>query len=176
MDFDFKNLINKIIVVYLDDMIIFSKHREDHVKHVVQVLEICKEFGISLNPKKSIFGVTEGKILGHIISKEGTHMDPKGVISIKKIPFPTCRKYLRSFSGKVNFLRRFVLDFEKLIFPLTKMLKQNLEFKWYDEGKIVFESIKEALISAPTMVQPNFSKPFKMYSYASDHTISLILM
>lgn len=75
MDLSFGDLRNKIIVVYLDDLTIFSKKREEHAYHLECVLQRCRQQGISLNPKKSIFGVIEGKLLGHIVSKEGIHID-----------------------------------------------------------------------------------------------------
>jgi hypothetical protein len=69
MDVDFRGLINKCVVVYLDDVIVYSKNREDHIQHLTQILERCRKYDISLNPKKTIFGVEEGKLLGHIISQ-----------------------------------------------------------------------------------------------------------
>ena len=86
MDFAFKELTGKIIEIYQDDLTVFSKERSDHISH--------KSYGISLNPAKSIFGVDEGKLLGHIISKYGVKVDPKRVEAIKKVPLPHILKSL----------------------------------------------------------------------------------
>jgi hypothetical protein len=92
MDFAFKDIIGKIIEIYQDDLIVFSKERGDHVKHLRQVFERCRKYGILLNPKKSVFGVDEGKILGHIVSKEGFKVDPSRIEAIQQIPLPGCKK------------------------------------------------------------------------------------
>jgi hypothetical protein len=86
MDVSFWELINKCVVVYLDDVTMYSKNREDHIQRLTQIFERCRKYGISLNPKKSIFGVEEGKLLGHIISQEGIHIDPKRIKVIAQLP------------------------------------------------------------------------------------------
>ena len=83
MDHSFSDLKNKIIVMYLDDLTVFSKHRRDHVHHLESILHQCQTHGILLNPKKSIFGVIEGKLLGHLVSKEGLQIDPESVKAIQ---------------------------------------------------------------------------------------------
>jgi hypothetical protein len=85
MDVAFRGLINKCVVVYLDDVTVYSKNREEHIQHLTQIFERCRKYGISLNPKKTIFGVEEGKLLGHIISQAGIHIDPERVKSITQI-------------------------------------------------------------------------------------------
>ena len=88
MDFGFEELIGKVIEIYQDDLTIFSKERSNHISHLRQVFIRCHKYGISLNPAKSIFGMDEGKLLGHIISKDGVKIDPKRVEAIKKVSFP----------------------------------------------------------------------------------------
>ena len=92
MDTDFKGLIHNSIVVYLDDVTIYSKIWQDHLSALKHVFERCRKFGISLNPKKSIFAVTEGKLLGFIASKEGMIIYPEHVEAISKIDLPNSRK------------------------------------------------------------------------------------
>jgi hypothetical protein len=76
MDVEFLGLATKCVVVYLDDVTIYSKDRVDQISHLTQIFERCRKYGISLNLKKTIFGVEEGKLLGHVISKDGIHIDP----------------------------------------------------------------------------------------------------
>ena len=88
MDIDFRGLIHNSIVMYLDEVTIYSKKWQDHLSPLKQVFKRCSKFGISLNPKKSIFTVTEGKLLGFIISKEGMIIDPEHTEPISKIDLP----------------------------------------------------------------------------------------
>ena len=76
MDVDFRGLINMCVVVYLDDVTMYSKNKEDHIQHLTQIFKRCRKYGISLNPKKTIFDVEEGKLIGHIIYQVGIHIDP----------------------------------------------------------------------------------------------------
>ena len=92
MDTCFRGLINKFVVVYLDDITIYYKNRLDHISHLKQVFERCQKYGISLNPNKSFFSLQEGKLLGFIVSKEGISIDPSRVKSIFEIPFPDSKK------------------------------------------------------------------------------------
>ena len=82
MDVAFQGLINKCVVVYLDDITVYSKNREEHIQHLTQIFERCRKYGISLNPKKTIFSVEEGKLLEHITSQIGIHIDPKRIKTI----------------------------------------------------------------------------------------------
>ena len=92
MDIAFRGLIDHSVVVYLDDVTIFSKKREEHAFHLKQIFERCRKYGISLNPKKCIFAVIEGKLLGHVVSKKGISIDPERIKSIEEIPLPHNKK------------------------------------------------------------------------------------
>ena len=92
MDIDFRGLIGRIVVVYLDDVTVFSKKREEHMFHLKQILERCRKYGISLNPKKCVFAVLDGKLLGHIISKKGISIDLERIKTIAQISFPHNKK------------------------------------------------------------------------------------
>lgn len=175
MDMVFKGLLYKLVLVYLDDITFFSKNATEHLSHLRQVLERCKEFGISLNPRKCIFVVHEGKLLGHIVSKEGITIDEERVRAILELPLPSHKKGLQSFIGRINFLRRFIPNIANLLKPLTSMLKKNTVFSWTKEAKLSFESIKEELSTAPTLINPDFSRDFILYAYGGLDIISTIL-
>ena len=98
MNYAFKELIGKIIEIYQDDLTVFSKERPSHIGHLKQVFERCRKYGISLNPAKSVFGIDQGKLLGHIISKDGVKIDPERIEAIKKIPLSKNVKALQSFN------------------------------------------------------------------------------
>lgn len=92
MDTTFQGLINKSVAVYLDDITIYSKETSDHLLHLTQIFERCRKYGISLNPKKSVFTATKGKLLGHITSKGSIIVDPERVNSISQLAFPHNKK------------------------------------------------------------------------------------
>lgn len=128
MDYAFRGLIGKIIEIYQDDLTVFSKDGTSHIKHLKQVFERCRKFGISLNLAKSVFGVSEGKLLGHIISKDGVKIDPKRVEAIERIHLPPTKKALQSFFENINFVRRFIPNFAEVVKPINKLLKKDVKF------------------------------------------------
>ena len=118
MDYAFKELIGKIIEIYQDDLTVFSKERSSHIGHLEQVFERCRKYGISLNPAKSVLGIDEGKLLGHIISKDGVKIDPERIEAIRKIPLPKNVQALQTFNGHINFIRRFIPNLAELMKPM----------------------------------------------------------
>ena len=107
-----------------------------------------------------MFTITEGKLLGHVISKKGISIDPKRIKSIENIPFPHNKKDMQYFMGTINFVRRFVPEFSQIIKPLQQMVKQSVEFKWTDSEKNAFNKIKTSIAHAPSLKIPNFEKDF----------------
>ncbi|GLJ18809.1 hypothetical protein SUGI_0335870 [Cryptomeria japonica] len=176
MDSSFRDFRDRIIVVYLDDFMVFSKKWTNHFRDWSAVLHRCCEHGISLNPKKSVFCVTEGKLLGHIFSKEGLKIDAERVNVIQRLSLPSSRIGVRSFFGQVNFLRRFVPEFAETTKHIVGLLSKQHPFKWTEEARNAFERIKGSFANAPTLVNPDFIKDFILYCYASDHTMSAILL
>ena len=154
----------------------FSKTDEEHLEHLRKVFEKCRKFGISLNPKKTLFGLQEGKLLGHIISEEGIKIDPKRIEAILQISHPRNIKELQYFIGKINFLRRFIPNLAELLRNITNMLKKEQGVKWTLEAKTSFELVKQALTKTPVLISPNFSKDFYIFSFASEHTIAVVLL
>eukprot|EP00253_Pinus_taeda_P026646 PITA_26646 len=167
---------DKSVVVYLDDITVFSKKEEDHLKHLERVLLKCRRFGISLNPTKGIFALTSGKLLGHIIFEEGIRIDPNRLSAIQKLDLPRSKKEIQSFLGKVNFVRRFIPNFAELVKNITKMLKKDADFKWTAEAKKSFEEIKKALTQAPVLISLDFNKEFLIFTFAFDDTIAGVLL
>ena len=131
----FSEEIGYFIVIYLDDITVYSKNYEEHLAHLRKVFEKCRKYGLSLNPKKTQFGPQEGKILGHIISKEGIKIDPKRIEGILQISHPRNIKELQYLIGKINFLRRFITNLAKLLRNITNMMKRESRVKWTKEAK-----------------------------------------
>jgi len=108
----------------------------------MKVFDRCRKFGISLNPKKSLFAVKEGKLLGHIISKEGVVIDPKQVFSIETLTLPRNKKDIQAFLGKNNFLRIFIPNYAEIVKDITDMLRKDHEVKLTASSRHAFEQIK----------------------------------
>lgn len=176
MDIAFVEEKDKFVVIYLDDITIFSASDELHLQHLERIFLKYMKFGVSLNLKKSHFAVDEGKLLGHIISKDGIKIDPARVEGILSISLPRNKKEVQSFIGKVNFLRRFIINCAKIMRKITDMLKKENEIKWTHEAKQAFNEIKKALTEALVLISPNFEKDFQIYSFALDHTIAGVLL
>jgi len=175
MDITFKGLVNKSVVIYVDDIKMYSKKRSDHLKDLKQIFQRGLRYGISLNPKKSFFTLSEGNLLGFIVSKSGIHIEPDRIKEISEISMPHNKKAMQSFLGKINFVKRFVLDFSRIISPLQNMIKKNSNFKWGQDEHEAFNLIKQAIINAPSLATPNFSESFILYTFASEKSYVDIL-
>jgi len=122
----FSDFINKVIMVYQDDLTVYSKCRGDHFMHLRKIFDRHRSFGISLNPKKSVFGVVKGKLLGHLVSKrQGKNRSSKSAI-LKEIQLPKSKKGIQSF-GSINFLLIFVPNFVEITYAISSMLKKGHE-------------------------------------------------
>eukprot|EP00253_Pinus_taeda_P016277 PITA_16277 len=176
MDVAFANEKDVFLVVYLDDLTVFSNSDEEHLYHLKIVFQKCRKYGISLNPKKSLFAMDEGKILGHIISKDGIRVDPTRVEAIQQIEQPRNKKEIQSFNGKLNFLRRFIPNLAEHLREITSMLKKDSQVKWTEEAVKSFNLVKLALSSALILISPDYTQDFILFSFASEHTLAAVLM
>ena len=127
------------MVIYMYDITVYSRSNREHIHHLEKKFIKCRKFGISLNPKKSNFALEEGKLLGHIISKDGINIDPERVSAILKVGEPRSKKEIQLFLAQVNFLRRFIPSFAKILMNITNMLKRGHEIKWTAEAKRSFK-------------------------------------
>lgn len=171
----FKNMIEKIVLVYLDDITIYSRSVIDHFGHLREVLIKCRDFCVYLNPLKYVFSTNQGNFLGHIVSKDSLTIDPKRIKTILSLSLPKHKKGLQFFLGRINFVRIFIPNLSTMVKILTTMLKKNMVFAWTKEGKESFEEIKEAIASAPTLINLNFEKDFIVYTLSGESSIFSIL-
>jgi hypothetical protein len=176
MDIAFIGERDKFVVIYLDDLTIFSKSDEDHLIHLKKTFEKCRKFGLSLNPKKSHFAMQEVKLLGHIVSRDRIKIDPKRVEAIDTINIPRNIKEIQSFLGEINFLRRFIPNFAEIVKLITDMLKKNSEVKLTIEAKALFARIKKVIGEVPVLASPDYLKEFLIFSFPSEHTIAAVLL
>jgi len=129
-----------------------------------------------VNPKKSQFALEEGKLLGHIVSTTSVKIDPERVKAIQTLFVPRSKKDIQSFLGKIDFVRRFIPNFAELVRHITSMLKKGSDIKWTDATRRSFEAIKRAIMEAPTLISPDYSKEFHIFSFASGDTLAAVLL
>ena len=170
-----KDLNFKIALVYIDDILIFSKSFEENLHHLQLVFSNLRSAKLKLNPEKCNFGTKTVKYLGHIISKDGIYVNPENVDKVKNFPRPSNAKQVRSFLGMANFYRKFVKDYAKIASPLTALLKKNQQFYWTSDCQNAFENLKDRLTTAPILTFPKMDKPFILSTDASEYSVGYIL-
>ena len=139
------DMIHKEVEVYVDDMIVKSKEREDHYTALQKFFQRIREYRLRLNPQKCTFGVTAGKMLGFLITQMGIEVDPSKIKAILEMPPPRIEKEVQGFLGKVQFIRRFIAKLTLTCEPLFGLLKKGKKFQWDDRCQVTFEQIKQYL-------------------------------
>ena len=170
-----RDVINKYVQVYLDDIIIYSKSFDEHVKQVQTVLQLLIDNQLVAKISKCEFHKQEVEFLGHIVSSEGIKTDPHKLEDITSWPTPTNIKEVQSFIGFCNYYRRFIKDFSKIARPIHHLTKKDVEFVWNDDCQAAFLKLKELLVSAPVLAYPNQDKPFIVECDASNFAIGGVL-
>ena len=125
----FKSFLRNFVLVFFDDILIYSKSWEEHVRHVDTVLQLLKEEELYAKPSKCFFGRKEVEYLGHIVSHEGVKVDPKKIKSMMDRSIPKTLKNLREFLGMTGYYRKFVRNYGQISDPLTSLLKKDA-FSW----------------------------------------------
>ena len=128
------------------------------------------------HPKKSQFALSEGKLLGHIVSAKDVKIDPIRVEAIQKLSIPRSKRDIQSFLGKINFVRRFIPKFSELVKNITSMLKKDAEIKCIAQERSSFEDIKKVIMEAPTPISLDYNKFFYIFSFASYDTVVAVLL
>lgn len=165
----FQDLIaDGVVCVYLDDILIFTKTLEEHRRITRIVLDRLREHKLFLRADKCEFEKTEIEYLGVIISHNEVRMDPVKVAGVADWPTPTSRKEVSSFLGFLNFYRRFVEGFSKHARPLFNLLQQSRQFSWGKVEANAFELMKTLVTSAPVLIMPDDSKPYRVEADSSD--------
>ncbi|VDI33759.1 Hypothetical predicted protein [Mytilus galloprovincialis] len=134
----------KFCLIYLDDIIVFSKTFEDHVQHLTAVFERLKNAGLKLHPKKCTFAKRQIKYLGHIVSSDGILPDPDKISAIKDYPIPKRLKDVRAFLGLSGYYRKFIKDYAKIASPLYALTKKNVDFIWTEQCENAFKLLRRS--------------------------------
>lgn len=170
-----KHGLTEYAVNYIDDILIHSPSFEEHLKHIVQVLEAIKKEGFRLKFRKCTFAASSVRYLGHIIGNNTVQPLKDNVISIQKFPTPTIQKNVRQFLGKINFYNEYIPKSSILLDPLHKLLRKNEKFIWTDDCEKSFTKIKQLLCYQPVLEIFDRDLPIKIYTDASLEGIGAVL-
>lgn len=168
-------LLRKCVVVFIDDILIYSKTKEEHIQHVKQVFQLLQEHQFKVRLSKCSFAKQQLHYLGHVLTPNGVSTDSSKVRDVQNWPSPQSVKEVRSFLGLVGYYRRFVQHFGMIAKPLTELLKKGSLFIWTEACETAFQLLKKALMTAPVLALPDFSKPFVVETDASDTGIGAVL-
>ncbi|KAL1531292.1 hypothetical protein AAHA92_33985 [Salvia divinorum] len=158
----FSDLLEECIEIFMDDFTVYEVSFETCLHHLDVVLERCQSKNLVLNYEKCHFKVTEGIVRGHVVSVKEIQVDQAKVDVIAKLPHPTNQKEIRGFLGHAGFYRRFIKDFAKIAYPLTRLLQNEVDFDFDDAYKEAFQLLEERLISAPIIRSPDWNLPFEI--------------
>lgn len=163
----FRGLLGKFVLVYLDDILVFSKNE--------QVLEVLRQQKYYAKMSKCEFMKAEVPFLGHLVSAAGVRVDPRKVEAIWDWPTPTTVTQVRSFLGLANYYRKFMQGYASISALLSDLTKKDLPFQWTPERQRAFEQIKQSLMNAPVLRLPDFDKPFEVIRDASGKGVGAVL-
>ncbi|KAJ6808834.1 uncharacterized protein M6B38_165845 [Iris pallida] len=172
----FYQYLDKFVIMFIDDILIYSKSEEEHEKHLRIVLQTLREKKLYAKLSKCEFWLDQIPFLGHIVSGEGISVDPKKVEAVKSWPTPKSVAEIRSFLGLAGYYRRFVENFSRIVEPLTRLTRKEEKFNWTEKYQAAFDELKKRLISAPILALPSGSGGYELYSDASGKGLGCVLM
>ena len=172
----FHEYLDRFVVVFIDDILVYSKSVADHAEHLRIVLEVLKERKLYAKLSKCEFWLKEVSFLGHVISDGGISVDPSKVEAVLQWDTPKSATEVRSFLGLAGYYRKFIEGFSKLALPLTKLTGKGKAFIWDAQCEESFIELKKRLTSAPVLVLPNPEEPFVVYCDASKMGLGGVLM
>jgi transposase InsO family protein len=172
----FADMIGQFVLVYLDDILIFSKTPAEHERHLDMVLQRLAQHRFYAQLPKCHFALPEVEFLGHLVSAEGIKVDPRKVRIVADWPTPSNVSELRSFLGLSNYFRRFVHAYSTIARPLHDLTRKETAWQWTEACQTAFERLKAKLTAAPVLAAPDFTKPFEVIADASAYALGAILL
>ena len=168
--------LRKCVIVFLDDILVFSRSWREHLCHVDAVLRALKEDSLFCNPAKCQFGMLEVKFLGHVVSGSSLSPDPEKLEAVEQWPFPKTITEVRRFLGFTNFFRRFIEDYSSISRPLERLTGKNARFVWNAEQQEGFDKLRMSLLQSPVLAIADVNRPFRVITDASDTAIGGVLL
>ena len=155
-----KDVICKFVIVYLDDIVVYSKDQAEHYRHLQVVLQLLREHELYANLAKCKFVQPELHFLGHIVGAQGLCVDPQKVAIVQDWPVPKDKNSLQKFWGLANNFRKFIMGWAVLVSALQALLKKSDTFEWNADCDTAFDGVKHALCNAPMLALPDLNEPF----------------
>jgi ribonuclease HI len=171
----FHDMIHQEIEDYVDDIVVKSKKREDHVEVLRKVFERCRLYKLKMNPLKCAFGVSAGKFLGFLVHNRGIDVDPAKASAIATMRPPTSHKELKSFLGRLSYIRRFIPGLAAVTSTFSHLLKKGVSFNWSAECQEAFERIQAIMTKLPTVCAPLAGKPLRLYLASNSQAIGALV-
>ncbi|GJX74349.1 putative reverse transcriptase domain-containing protein [Tanacetum coccineum] len=171
-----KPYLDKFVIVFIDDILIYSKNKKEHEEHLKAILELLKNEELYAKFSKCEFWIPKIQFLRHVIDSQGIHVDPAKIESIKDWASPKTPTEIRQFLGLAGYYRRFIEGFSKIIKPMTKLTQKKVAFEWGDKQEAAFQTLKDKLCSAPILVLPQGAENFIVYCDASHKGLGAVLM
>ncbi|GJS14097.1 putative reverse transcriptase domain-containing protein [Tanacetum coccineum] len=163
-----KPYLDKFVIVFIDDILIYSRMKEDHKVHLRLFLELLTKEKLYAKFSKSEFWLQEVHFLGHVVNQSGIHVDPSKIEAVKNWKAPTTPSEVRSFLGVAGYYRRFIANFSKIAKPLTSLTQKNQKYEWGEEQEAAFQTLKNNLCDAPVLSLPDGVEDFVVYCDASN--------
>jgi hypothetical protein len=168
--------LDKFVVLFIDDILVYSKNEDEHTEHLHIVLQRLRDHHLYAKLSKCDFWLGEIKFLGHTISQDGISVDPEKVQEVMNWKPPTIVRQIRSFLGLTGYYRRFIPDFSRIAKPTTELLKKGVKYKWSQKCEDAFHALRQHLTTAPVLAQPDNTKPFEVYCDALGTGLGCVLM
>ncbi|TLX69919.1 hypothetical protein E9993_22690, partial [Labilibacter sediminis] len=171
-----RSMLDKSVIVFIDDILVYSKTENDHALHLREVLELLRQEKLYAKFSKCEFWLRQVQFLGHVVSGDGISVDPMKIEAIKNWEAPRNASEIRSFLGLAGYYRRFIKDFSKIAVPLTSLTRKDVKFEWCEAQEKAFTTLKECLTHAPVLSLPEGEEDFVVYSDASKFGLGCVLM
>ncbi|GJR68749.1 putative reverse transcriptase domain-containing protein [Tanacetum coccineum] len=171
-----KPYLDKFVIVFIDDILIYSKNKKEHEEKLKAILELLKKEELYAKFSKCEFWIPKVQFLGHVIDSQGIHVDPAKIESIKDWASPKTPTEIRQFLGLAGYYRRFIEGFSKMAKPMTKLTQKKAAFEWGDKQEAAFQTLKHKLCSTPILALPQGAENFIVYCDASHKGLGAILM
>ncbi|GKC16705.1 putative nucleotidyltransferase, ribonuclease H [Tanacetum coccineum] len=171
-----KPYLDKFVIVFIDDILVYSRNKDEHANHLRIIVELLKEEKLYAKFSKCDFWIHMVQFLGHLIDSQGLHVDPSKIEAVKNWTSPTAPTEVHQFLGLAGYYQRFIKGFSKIAKPLTKLTQKNKSYIWGEEQKLAFQFLKQKLCEAPILALPEGNDNFVVYCDASLQGLGVVLM
>lgn len=164
------------MIVFIDDILIYSRYQEEHTEHLRTVLELLKAEQLYAKFTKCEFWLPSVQFLGHVIDNKGIHVDPAKIKAVKEWSSPSNPTEIRQFLGLAGYYMRFIENFSKIVKPLMELNQKNKKYEWGEKLETALKLLKQKLCEAPILALPEGNDGFVVYCDASHHGLGAMLM